>query len=67
LVGRPVALGYQWPGGHPDRGQSKDGAEVQGKAGAAGMVAAGGVDYQHLGGDRQGAHGLLEQRPFPER
>jgi hypothetical protein len=40
---------------------------VQGKAGAAGVVAAGGVDYQYLGGDRQGAHGLLEQRPFPER
>jgi len=39
---------------------------VQGKAGAAGMVAAGGVDHQHLGSDRQGADGLLEQRPFPE-
>jgi hypothetical protein len=39
---------------------------VQGKAGAAGMNAAGGVDHQHLGDDGQGTHGLLEQRPFPQ-
>jgi len=30
------------------------------------MVAAGGVDQQDLGGERQGANGLLEQRPFAE-
>ena len=66
LVGGPGALGDQRPGGHPDRGQPKHGPKVEGKAGAAGMVAAGGIDHQHLGGDRQGAHGLLEQRPFAE-
>jgi hypothetical protein len=32
----------------------------------AGMVAAGGIDRQPLRGDRQAAHGLLEQRPLPE-
>jgi hypothetical protein len=31
-----------------------------------GKVAAGGVDDQHLGGDRQGANGILEQGSFPE-
>jgi hypothetical protein len=66
LVDRPGALGDQRPGGHPDRGQPKDGPEVEREAGAAGMVASGRVDHQHLRGDRQGAHGLLEQRPFPE-
>jgi hypothetical protein len=40
--------------------------ELQRQAGAAGMVAAGGIDHQHLGGDRQGANGPLEQRPFAE-
>jgi hypothetical protein len=30
------------------------------------MVAAGGVDHQHLRDDLQGADGLLEQRSFPE-
>jgi hypothetical protein len=53
-------------GGHSDRGQPKHGAKVQGKAGAAGMVAAGGIDHQHLRGDQQGPHGLLEQGSFPE-
>jgi hypothetical protein len=66
LIGRPGALGEQRPGGHPDRGQPKHGAKVEGKAGAARMVAAGGVDQQDLGGERQGTHGLLEQRPFAE-
>jgi hypothetical protein len=66
VVGRPGALGEQRPGGHPDRRQPKHGAKVEGKAGAAGMVAAGGIDNQHLGGDRQSAHRPLEQRPFPE-
>jgi hypothetical protein len=33
----------------PDRRQAKHGAKVEGKAGAAGMVAAGGVDQQDLG------------------
>jgi hypothetical protein len=65
-VARPGALGGQGPGGHPDRGQPKDGPKVHGQAGTAGMVASGGVDHQHLGGDRQGAHGPLEQRPFSE-
>jgi hypothetical protein len=66
LIGGPGALGEQRPGGHPDRGQPKNSPQVEGKAGTAGMVAAGGVDEQDLGGERQGAHGLLEQRPFPE-
>jgi hypothetical protein len=61
------ALGDQRPGGHPDRGQLKDVPEVEGQAGAAGMVASGGIDHQHLGDDRQGAHGPLEQRPVPQR
>ena len=59
----PSALGDQRPGGHPDRGQPKNSPEMEGKAGTAGMVAAGGIDQQDLGGDRQGARGLLEQRP----
>jgi hypothetical protein len=66
LVDRPGALGDQRSGGHPDRGQAKHGAEVQRQAGAAGMVAAGAIDHQHLGGDRQGAHGLLKQRALAE-
>jgi hypothetical protein len=45
----------------PDGGQPKHGPQVQGKASTAGMVAAGGVDQQHLGGDGQGTNGLLEQ------
>jgi hypothetical protein len=65
-VGGPGALDDQWAGGHSDRGQPKHGAKVEGKAGAAGMVAAGGIDHQHLGDDRQGTHGLLEQRAFAE-
>jgi hypothetical protein len=40
---------------------------MQGKAGAPGMVPSAGVDHQHLGDDRQGAHGPLEQRPVPQR
>jgi hypothetical protein len=59
-------LGDQRAGGHPDCGQPKHGAKVQGKAGAVGMVAASGVDQQDLGGERQGPHGLLEQRSFAE-
>jgi len=67
LVGRPGAFGDQWAGGHPDRGQSEHRPEVQGKAGAAGMVASGGIDPQHLRDDRQGADGLLKQGgAFPE-
>jgi hypothetical protein len=53
VVDRPGALGDQRPGGHPDRGQPKHGAKVEGKAGAAGMVASGGIDHQHLEGDRR--------------
>jgi hypothetical protein len=39
----------------------------QGQAGAAGMVAASGVDHRHLRDDRQGTDGLLEQGTFPQR
>ena len=30
------------------------------------MVTSGGIDHQHLRGDRQGTHGLLEQGSLPE-
>jgi hypothetical protein len=50
----------------PTVGKPKNSPEVEREAGAAGMVASGRVDQQHLGGDRQGAYGLLEQRPLPE-
>jgi hypothetical protein len=39
---------------------------MEGKASTSGVVASGGIDNQDLRGDWQGAHGLLEQRPFPE-
>jgi hypothetical protein len=41
LIGGPGALGDQRPGGHPDRGQSKDSPEMERKAGAPGMVPSG--------------------------
>ena len=66
-VGRPGPFGYQRPDGDPDRGQPEHGPEVQGEAGTAGIIASGGVDQQHLGGGRQGAHGLLEQRSLAQR
>jgi hypothetical protein len=40
MVNRPDALGDQRPSGDPDRGQPNHGSEVQGQAGASGMVAA---------------------------
>jgi SOS-response transcriptional repressor LexA len=66
LVGRPGPFGDQRPGGHPHRWQPEHRPEMERQAGAAGMVASGGVDHQHVRGDRQGADGLLEQGAFPE-
>ena len=47
-----------------DRGHVEHRAEVHGQAGAARVVAPGGVDEQDVGGFVQGAHRGLEQRPL---
>ncbi len=49
LVLRPLTLRQQRPVGDADRGHVGHRAELQREAGAAGMVARGGVDQQHVG------------------
>jgi hypothetical protein len=49
-----------------DRWEVQHCTEVEGEAGAAGVVSAGGVDQEHIGRNRNGSHGSLEQRSFSE-
>jgi protein-L-isoaspartate(D-aspartate) O-methyltransferase len=66
LVRRPRSLAEQRTVGDADGRHAKDGAEVECKAGAPGMVAPRGVDEQHVGRVAEFAYGGLERRTLAE-
>jgi endonuclease-8 len=66
FVRRPLPRSGERAVGDADGGQIEDGAEVDRQAGAARMVATGGVDDQDARPLRQGPNGRFEQRPLAE-
>lgn len=52
--------------GHPHGGHIEHCSQMEGQAGSAGVVPAGGIDQEHLGGTIQAPHRLLEKRAFAE-
>src|SRR6266536_5095114 len=67
LVWRPVALCHERPVRDANSCEIEHRAEVDGKAGAAWMVTAGGIDENNVRRLRKRPNCRLEQRAFPER
>src|SRR5919108_5800337 len=64
FVCRPLALGDERAVGDADRREVEHRAEVEGEARAARVVAARGVDQEHIGRLRECAHCRFEESAF---
>jgi hypothetical protein len=65
FVRRPLALGCERTVRDADGREIQHGTEMKGEARGARVVAAGGVDEEHVRLLRESAHRGLEQRAFP--
>jgi hypothetical protein len=61
FVHGPLALGDEWAVRDADRWEVQHRAEVEGEAGAAGVVSGGGVDQEDIRLRGEGSHGGFEQ------
>jgi hypothetical protein len=66
FVRGPLAFGDERAVGNAHGREIEDLAEVEGEAGAAGMVSAGGVDQEDVRRRGDGSHGGFEQRSLSE-
>ncbi len=62
----PLAFGQQWAVGNADGREVEQRSQVEGQAGASGVVAAGRVDQQNLGPKGQVPDRRLQQRTFSQ-